>query len=139
MAVFLHTALPFERFGPLPLFSLAGLWDLQGEWWELGWMVFVPVTRFLLARGRRDWLSFGLAGIVYAFATTMGVVLVIVASTELGGLAGLIVLALLTAILSGIFIPANLIYWALAIHPGTLGVWQRICGGGTGREAKRGA
>ncbi|MEI2385091.1 hypothetical protein [Breoghania sp. JC706] len=128
LSVVIHTMLPFERFGPPPPFSALGLRqfaELASAIAGLGWIGFVPVTWFLLARGRRGWPAFALAGIGYAVAITA------VTLADVGrGMAvrdALYLLAVLSGGLCVILVPANLVYWALAIHPATLGLWPRIC------------
>lgn len=132
LTLVIYTMLPFERFGPVPLFSAMGMMQfasLFGGIAGLGWIVFVPLTRFLLGRGRRGWLAFALAGIAYAIAMG-GVMLIVVGDMSLDPMRTLVPMAFLVAALSMIFIPANLVYWALAIHPLTLPLWRRLCGPG---------
>ena len=125
----IYRMLAFERFGPVPLFSPLGMrkfFELFAGLAGGGVLLVFPGTKFLLAREWRGWVAFALAGVVYAIVATVfgGVALF---SAAMGALDDLVVLALISAALSVIFVPANLVYWALAIHPATLSLWQRIC------------
>ncbi len=137
----IYRMLSFERFGPVQLFSPMGMakfLELFAVLAGLGWVFVVPGTKFLLARGWRGWIVFALAGVAYAVAATVfgGVAL---SSAGTGVLDDLPVLAIISAALSVIFVPANLVYWALAVHPATLSFWQRICkhreGAGEGQDS----
>ncbi|PTW59753.1 hypothetical protein C8N35_106138 [Breoghania corrubedonensis] len=128
LSVVIHTMLTFERFGPPPPFSALGLrqfLELASAIAGLGWIGVAPVTWVLLARGWRGWPAFALAGLGYAVALA-GIAL-FSAGRGMAVRDALYLLAVLSGGLSVILVPANFVYWALAIHSATLGLWPRIC------------